>query len=63
MRLAEVEGPLIMMDYGNLQTGNATLDTLVNVDVSAGSISIFETMDIENIHLCYKYDRIYRPGP
>jgi len=52
----------MMMDYGNLEAGNATLDTLVDVDVSAGPISIFETMDIENVHLCYKYDRVYRPS-
>jgi len=58
-RLSEVQGPLIMNDYRNLQAGNATLDTYVDVGVSAGPITILDTMDIENIHLCYTYDQLY----
>jgi len=63
VRLAEVDGPLMMWDYQNLEAGNATLDTVVDVGVSAGPISIYELMDIENIHLCYKYDQLYTPRP
>jgi len=58
-RLAQVQGPLIFNDYDNLQAGNVTLDTLVDIGVSAGPISIRDTMDIENTIFCYKYDELY----
>ena len=52
-----------MWDYQNLEAGNATLDTVLDVGPSAGPITIYELMDIENVHLCYKYDELYKPRP
>jgi len=48
-----------MNDYRNAQAGNVTLETYVDVGVSAGPLTILDTMDIGNIHLCYTYDQLY----
>lgn len=62
-RLTDISGPINLMDYGNAQGGNVTLDFPLSVGVSAANVTVGDVMNIKGCGtagvLCYEYDKLY----
>ncbi|KAK0731025.1 hypothetical protein B0H67DRAFT_639457 [Lasiosphaeris hirsuta] len=61
-RLADVSGPIFLMDYDNAQGGNVTLDFPLTAGVNAPDVTICNVMNIADCSrtgLCYEYDKLY----
>ncbi|KAK0624773.1 hypothetical protein B0T17DRAFT_607983 [Bombardia bombarda] len=63
VRLTDISGPIVLMDYANEHAGNVTLDFPLTVGPSAPDVTVGDVMNIAGCghtgSLCYQYDHVY----
>jgi tyrosinase len=58
-RLADISGPINILDYDNVIGGNVTLAFPLTLGYNAADVTIGDVMDIRGDTLCYTYDHVY----
>ncbi len=61
-RKADISGPLVNFDYGNMVAGNITLNSELFVGLTNNmkvKAKVRDVMHIQERILCYTYDKLY----